>query len=112
MAFQKGDLLLVPFPFSDLRTNKVRPATVVSSAAYHATEPDIIIAAITSNVAAATASVDYVLSDWQQANLRFPSAFKPVLVTLDPALVVRKIGRLSARDLTAIAARLRMVLDI
>jgi len=30
MAFQRGDVVLVPFPFSDLSTIKVRPAVVVS----------------------------------------------------------------------------------
>jgi mRNA-degrading endonuclease toxin of MazEF toxin-antitoxin module len=30
MAFQRGDVVLVPFPFSDLSTTKVRPAVVVS----------------------------------------------------------------------------------
>ena len=42
MKFQRSDVVLVPFPFSDLSTTKVRPAVVVSSALYHATEPDLI----------------------------------------------------------------------
>ena len=82
MTFQRGDVVLVPFPFSDLSTTKVRPAIVVSSALYHATEPDLLLAAITSNIAAATGPLDYVLKDWQTANLRYPSAFKPVLCCL------------------------------
>ena len=49
MAFQRGDLLLMPFPYSDLSSTKVRPAVVVSSVLYHALEPDLILAAITSN---------------------------------------------------------------
>lgn len=112
MTFQRGEVLLVPFPFSNLRSDKVRPAVVLSSSAYHATEPDIIIGAITSNVAAATAPVDYILSDWRQANLRLPSAFKPVVVTMDPELVVLKIGRLTERDLRAIGERLRLLLGL
>jgi mRNA interferase MazF len=39
MAFQRGDVLLVPFPYSDLSTTKVRPAIVISSALYQALEP-------------------------------------------------------------------------
>jgi len=64
MTFQRGDVVLVPFPFSDLSTAKVRPAAVVSGSLYHATEPDLILVAITSKVTAATGSLDYVLSDW------------------------------------------------
>lgn len=50
MAFQKGDVVLIPFPFTDLRTTKVRPAVVLSSSLYHATEPDLILGGITSNL--------------------------------------------------------------
>lgn len=72
MAFHRGDIVLLPFPFTDLSARKVRPTVVLSSASYHATEPDLILGAITTNLTAATASVDYVLVDWQSANLRFP----------------------------------------
>jgi hypothetical protein len=42
IRFQRSDVVLVPFPFSDLSTTKVRPAVVVSSALYHAIESDLI----------------------------------------------------------------------
>ena len=112
MAFQRGDVVLVPFPFSDLSGAKVRPAVVVSSPLYHASEPDLLLAAITSNVVAATAPGDYVLADWEGAGLRFPSAFKPVLFTLDPARVLHHIGALAAPDLNAIDKRLRLILGL
>ncbi len=35
MTFRRGDVVLVPFPFSDLSAAKVRPAVVVSGALYH-----------------------------------------------------------------------------
>ena len=31
MAFQRGDVVLIPFPYTDLSTSKTRPAVVVSS---------------------------------------------------------------------------------
>ena len=54
MAFQRGDVLLVTFPFSDLSTTKVRPAVVVRGPLYHSIEPDMLLAGITSNVPAVT----------------------------------------------------------
>jgi hypothetical protein len=84
MAYQPGNVVLVPFPFTDLSTAKVRPAVVVSSLGYQATEPDLILGAITSQVAIATGPYDYVLADWQAAGLRFPSAFKPSSPRLIP----------------------------
>jgi mRNA interferase MazF len=112
MAFQRGDVILVPFPFGDLSTTKVRPPVVVSSGLYHSAEPDLLLAALTSQVAGATGLFDYPLSDWRAAGLRFPSALKPVLVTLDPARVVHRIGALNAADLAQVAVRLRGALGL
>ena len=112
MAFQRGDIVLVPFPFSDLSTTKARPAVVVSGSLYHTTEPDLILAAITSKIAMATGPLDYVLSDWQAANLRHPSALKPVLFTLDPARVLHQIGTLTSSDLAEVDQRLRRALEL
>jgi mRNA interferase MazF len=112
MTFQRVDVILVPFPFSDLTTTKVRPAVVVSSDLYHSTEPDLLLAALTSRAEAATGPFDYPLNDWRAAGLRFPSALKPVLVTLDPARVVHRIGALSAADLAQVDERLRRALAL
>jgi mRNA interferase MazF len=112
MTFQRGDIVLVPFPFSDLSTAKVRPAIVISSDLYHTTEPDLLLAALTSQVARATGPFDYQLQDWHAAGLRFPSALKPVLITLDPSRVVHHIGKLSAADLAQVEERLRRALGL
>lgn len=112
MAHQRGDVVLVPFPFSDLSTTKVRPAVVVSSSLYHVIEPDLILAAITSNIALARGPFDYVLNDWEAADLRYPSAFKPVLFTLDPVRVLHSIGTISPRDLAEVSKRLSSILDL
>ena len=112
MTFQRGDVVLVPFPFTDLRSQKVRPAVVVSSSEYHASEPDLILGAITTNLSAAMSAVDYVLREWQVANLRYPSAFKPLLFTLEPAHVLHQIGQLTAHDLTEVDTRLRRALAL
>jgi mRNA interferase MazF len=111
-AFRRGDVLLVPFPFSDLSTTKTRPAVIVSSAEYHANEPDLLLAALTSQLAHATGPCDYVLADWRGAGLRFPTALKPVLFTLDPTRVLHRIGALSAADLQQVDQRLRLALGL
>jgi len=112
MAFQRGDVVLVPFPFSDLSTTKVKPAVVVSGSLYHTTEPDLILAAITSRVATANGPLDSVLRDWQAAGLRYPSAVKPVLFTLDPTRVIYRVGALTPSDLAEVGQRLRHALEL
>ncbi len=49
-SFEFGDVVLVPFPFTDQSTAKKRPAVVVSSAAYNAERRDLIVMAVTSQV--------------------------------------------------------------
>lgn len=49
-AYEFGDVVLVPFPFTDQTATKKRPAVVVSSAAYNLNRPDIILMAVTSQV--------------------------------------------------------------
>ncbi len=112
MAFQTHDIWLVNFPFSDLSTTKARPALVVSSAVYHQNEPDVVFAALTSNLAAAFNSTDYVLQDWHSAGLKVPTAFKPLLATLAPTCAVFRIGRLRSVDAQEVSKRLRLILDL
>jgi mRNA interferase MazF len=44
------DIILIPFPFSDLSESKVRPALVVSNNTYNSQSLDIVVTAITSNL--------------------------------------------------------------
>ena len=48
--YKRGDIILVPFPFTDLSASKQRPALVVSPDIFNVTRKDILIAAITSQV--------------------------------------------------------------
>jgi mRNA interferase MazF len=69
-------VLLVPFPFTDQQGIKQRPAVVVSSDAYNANRPDVLIMAITSvlrSTGSALAFAEAVLADWQGAGLIKPS---------------------------------------
>ena len=112
MAFKRGDTLLVPFPFSDLSGSKARPAVVISSVLYHREEPDLILAGITTKLTGSGGPFDYILKDWKTAGLRFPSALKPVVFTLDPTHVIYHIGALSPTDLVEVDRRLRLTLAL
>ena len=49
MPYDQGDIVLVPFPLTDLSNTKVRPAIVVSNSDINNTD-DVILAAITTNI--------------------------------------------------------------
>jgi mRNA interferase MazF len=50
MTLSFGDVVLVPFPFTDQSGIKKRPAVVVSSNNYNVSRRDLLIMAITSQV--------------------------------------------------------------
>ncbi len=49
MTVSQRSIILVPFPFSDLSSQKRRPAMVVSNKKFNQTSNDIICCAITKN---------------------------------------------------------------
>ncbi len=53
---------------------------------------------------------DVAVAEWQQAGLIKPSIIKPIFTTIDKGLVLRKLGRLSENDLTALKKAIKTVL--
>lgn len=47
-TYEFGDVVLIPFPFTDQTASKKRPAVVVSSNAYNRERLDLILIAVTS----------------------------------------------------------------
>lgn len=107
--FEFGDVVLVPFPFTDQSAAKKRPAVVVSAAAYNAERPDLIVMAVTSQ-ARAENSFDIPLADWPQAGLIKASVVKPVIATIERPLVIKRLGRLSEKDRRALAEGIQRAL--
>ena len=109
-GYEFGDVVLVPFPFTDQSAIKRRPAIVVSSAAYHHARPDLLIMAVTSQPPSAHSVGEAQVQDWRAAGLLKPSVLKPVLTTIDPALVLKKLGQLTSTDQTALRQALATIL--
>jgi mRNA interferase MazF len=93
-----GEVILVPFPFTNQSGVKKRPAVVVSSRAYQAARPDLLILAITGRMRMPLGFGEALIRDWQAAGLLKPSVFKPVLTTVEQRLVLRGMGTLSPAD--------------
>lgn len=63
MAWNRGDIVLIPFPFSDLQAIKTRPAIVVSSTALHAIRQELLLVYVTSQLSNAHPIFDYLIVD-------------------------------------------------
>lgn len=83
---------------------------MISSMAYHRARPDLLIKAVTSQQPATLSVGEVQVQDWLGAGLLKPSVLKPVLTTMDPALVLKKLGRLAPTDQAALRQALATIL--
>jgi mRNA interferase MazF len=111
-TYRRGDVVLVPFPFSDQSTAKKRPAVVISSTLYNETSPDIVILAVTSKVEKSVSIGECLVADWKEAGLLKPSAIKPAISTIEKSLVLKKLGALSPRDSSSMNKVIKGFLDL
>jgi mRNA interferase MazF len=111
-TYSRGEIILVPFAFSERLVFKNRPALVISSEVYNSTRTDLVIAALTSRVRQPLLTGDYQISDWRACGLPRPSVVTMILRTTKHSLVVRKLGELPAAELTEVQEHLRSVLTL
>ena len=110
--YKKGDVVLVPFPFSDQTTSKRRPAVIISSDTYNDTSQDILIMAITGQTRGRMGIGEFLIENWPGAGLLKPSAVKSAISTIEQRLVVKKLGSLSSQDLLALEKALKEILGL
>lgn len=104
-------MALVEFVFSDESGRKLRPAVVVSSNEYHSGRQEVIIAAITSNVARRLFG-EHVIREWRESGLLYPSTVTGLIRTVRRSMIQRKLGSLAQPDLDAVGRALRRSLAL
>ncbi|MFH0977496.1 MAG: type II toxin-antitoxin system PemK/MazF family toxin [Spirochaetota bacterium] len=109
MSYSKGDVILLPYPFTDLKTQKVRPAVVVSKDKEK--YDDIFVVPLTSKINNLSES-EFVLSNWKEAGLNVPTAVKRGCILVDSALVIKKVGVLAESDLKLVTNALKIWFDL
>jgi PemK-like, MazF-like toxin of type II toxin-antitoxin system len=112
MVFERGDIILVPFPFTDQTTIKKRPAVVISSNEYNKILSDVIIMAVTSQTERSFNVGECIIKDWQYAGLLKPSSIKPVISTIEQNLILKKLGSLSSEDRITLNEGIKELLDL
>ena len=96
IMFEQGDILIVPFPFSDLSSIRYRPVLVLSNNSDNIFSDDIIICGITSNLKDTKHSVLIDNSSLKEGNIPITSRIKiDKLFTIEKNLIKKKIGRIN-----------------
>lgn len=118
MNCQRGDIVVIDWPFSDRTGAKVRRALVVQSDDFNQQIDDTILAAVTRSSARFVGSptqvvIDITTSDGQQSGLRQTSVIQcENLLTVDQGLVLRRIGSLSSTSLGQVNDALKVALGL
>jgi len=109
-VYKRGQVVLVPFPFTDLTSVKQRPALVVSADQFNASRPDVILAAITSQISPQLGDDEMLVSvaELAQWGLPKPSVLKLAkLFTIHQGLIRKSLGKSSPVALEIILRRLQ-----
>ena len=105
MSFSISEVILLPIPFTDLTSRKVRPAIIIGHSSFPG---DLFVVPISSQMQ----NADLPLLDWRAAGLNVPCGIKPQLATIESRLVIKTIGVLSSRDYDSCKDRLRAWLGL
>ena len=105
MSYNQGDIVLVPFPFSDQSGNKRRPALVISNNSVNKTQ-DILLVQITKNDRSDEFSVKLDHKDLT-VPLQYVSEVRchKILVT-DKGLIVKKISAVTKSVLKTVSEKI------
>ena len=88
--FVKGDIVVIPFPFSDLSLAKRRPALVIADLS----GDDIILCQITSQNISDKYAITLEGKDFQSGSLKKKSNIRPNRIfTADNHIILYKIGQ-------------------
>ena len=110
MTYERFDVVVVPFPFTDSATSKRRPALVLSNArGFNLPAGHSVMAMITSAGNAAW-PLDVAISDGNSAGLAAASLVRMKLFTLDNRFILRRLGQLAVADHKAVATALKRLL--
>jgi mRNA interferase MazF len=104
------DLVLVPFPFTDLTTTKQRPCLILSAFQPKGLVEHYVVAMVTSNLGGLGFPGDTRLTKWSEAGLPKPSMVRLAkVVTVERSLIRKKLGSVHSGDKQAVRRQFRLV---
>jgi len=91
-------VVLGGFIYSDKTGIKYRPAVIISTDLYHRGRKEVIVSAITSKINRLLIG-DYLIADWKEAALLYPSVATGILRTIKQSVIHRRLGVMSPKDI-------------
>lgn len=99
----KGDVVVLPFPFSDLNISKKRSALVAANLE----GDDLILCQITSKTRIDNYSIILKNNDFKKGSLNLTSIIRPNrLFTADKSIILYKIGMLNESKIKEVETKI------
>jgi len=107
--YTKGTIVLIPFPFTDLSGNKIRPAVVLSQDKKSA---DMVVVFITSNIQK-QGIFDVLINPSRTNGIKIPSKIVcDKIASLDKKITIGTIGECDAKIVKEVSKKLKQLLQL
>ncbi|HLF89413.1 MAG TPA: type II toxin-antitoxin system PemK/MazF family toxin [Anaerolineales bacterium] len=107
--FVKGDVVVAPFPFSDLSSAKKRPALVVAVL----TGDDVLLCQITSKTIVDHYAISITEADFTSGGLNQPSNIRPNrLFTADGNIILYRAGVLTSKKVQEVVRKIIQIVSV
>lgn len=110
---EKGDIVLLPYPFTDLSASSYRPALVISNSKFN-NRGEALFLYITKKQynSIFDYSIDSNHPDFKNTGLKYNSTFRVgKIICLEEKLVKRSLGKASGNIMAEVRTRLEMMLE-
>ena len=110
IRFNQGDVVIVPFPFSNLSAVKQRPVLILSNNIYNDESQDVITCGITSNLSNTAHSILVGSNDLEEGSIPKTSRIKAdKLFTLEKTLIIKKVATVNKATLKEVKEELMRI---
>ena len=111
-SYDRFDVVVVPFPFTEVSRSKRRPALVLSDAASFGDPIGQSLLAMITSARHSSWPLDVTIVDLATAGLPNPSLVRMKLFTLDHRLILRRAGALGDEDREEVLAAISSLLGL
>ncbi|MEK7570938.1 MAG: type II toxin-antitoxin system PemK/MazF family toxin [Patescibacteria group bacterium] len=108
-TFEIGDIVLVLFPFSDLKGQKLRPALVLAKAEFN----NLILCQITSKSYASKTAISLTQVDFVAGGLPINSFIRPdKIFTAEASIIQNQAGKINSKKKHLVLERMQKMFTV
>ncbi len=110
--YSRGEIVLIPIPFSDLKANKKRPVLIISNNKKNLNSEDVIVVALTSNIRGIDSEIIINNNDMADGKLITEACVRAdKIYTLSQNMIDKRFGRINTNKLDKVIEKINSVIN-